>query len=67
MTVNYKLSLEAKEGLHRIYHYCFKNWGEEQANKFNQHSILALRFSKLKKKVAALDTSGRRGLNLKHY
>jgi len=31
---SYKLSLEAKEDLRRIYSYGFKNWGEEQADKY---------------------------------
>ena len=31
---NYKISLEAKEDLRRIYHYGLKNWGEEQADKY---------------------------------
>ena len=34
MTENYKLSLEAKEDLRRIYSYGFRNWGEEQADKY---------------------------------
>ena len=34
MTESYKLSLEAKEDLRRIYRYGFKNWGEEQADKY---------------------------------
>ncbi|MDX2503998.1 MAG: type II toxin-antitoxin system RelE/ParE family toxin [Gammaproteobacteria bacterium] len=34
MKYSYKLSLEAKEDLRRIYYYGFKNWGEEQADKY---------------------------------
>ena len=34
MKGNYKLLLEAKEDLRRIYQYGFKNWGEEQADKY---------------------------------
>ena len=34
MTGNYKLSLEAKEDLRRIYLYGFENWGEVQADKY---------------------------------
>jgi len=31
---SYKLSLEAKEDLRRIYHFGFENWGEEAADKY---------------------------------
>ena len=34
MKENYKLSLEAKVDLRRIYYFGFKNWGEEQADKY---------------------------------
>ena len=34
MTESYKLSLEVKEDLRRIYRYGFNNWGEEQADKY---------------------------------
>jgi len=34
MTESYKLSVEAKEDLRRIYHYGLRNWGEEQADKY---------------------------------
>ncbi len=34
MKESYKLSLEVKEDLRRIYFYGFKNWGEEQADKY---------------------------------
>ncbi len=34
MKKSYKLSLEAKEDLRRIYHYGFNHWGEEQADKY---------------------------------
>lgn len=34
MMENYKLSLEAKEDLRRIYRYGFEHWGEEQADKY---------------------------------
>ena len=34
MKENYKLSLEAKEDLRRIYYYGLKNWGEKQADKY---------------------------------
>ena len=34
MKENYKLSLEAKEDLRRIYYYGFRNWGEVQADKY---------------------------------
>lgn len=34
MRPSYKLSVEAKEDLRRIYNYGFKNWGEKQADKY---------------------------------
>jgi toxin ParE1/3/4 len=34
MPKSYKLSLEAKEDLRRIYRYGFEHWGEDQADKY---------------------------------
>ena len=34
MMENYKISIEAKEDLRRIYLYGFESWGEEQADKY---------------------------------
>lgn len=34
MRPSYKLCVEAKEDLRRIYNYGFKNWGEKQADKY---------------------------------